>query len=86
MKTKENTSIIEITNELVVDMIHDIRGLKVMLVYELAKLYGYETKYLNRQVQRNIEKFPEDFMFRTPNGNPRLFNCRDENEPWLLEL
>ena len=24
--------------------------------------------------------------FRTPNGNPRLFNCRDENEPWLLEL
>lgn len=64
MKTKENTSIIEITNELVVEMIHGIRGQKVMLDYELAKLYGYETKYLNRQVQRNIEKFPEDFMFR----------------------
>lgn len=64
MKTKENTSIIEITNELVVDMIHDIRGQKVMLDYELAKIYGYSTKAFNQQIKNNIERFPNDFMFK----------------------
>ena len=41
-----------------------IRGLKVMLDTDLAELYGVETKRLNEQVRRNIERFPEDFMFR----------------------
>ena len=40
-----------------------IRGHKVMIDRDLARLYGVETKYLNRQVSRNIERFPEDFMF-----------------------
>ena len=35
-----------------------------MLDRDLAKLYGVETKYLNRQVRRNIERFPQEFMFR----------------------
>ncbi|MCK5211984.1 ORF6N domain-containing protein [Candidatus Parcubacteria bacterium] len=37
---------------------------KVMLDYDLAKLYGVSTKRLNEQVKRNIKRFPEDFMFR----------------------
>ena len=41
-----------------------IRGLNVMLDKDLAGLYGVETKYLTRQVRRNIERFPEDFMFQ----------------------
>ena len=41
-----------------------IRGLKVMIDRDLAQLYGVETKYLNRQVKRNKERFPEEFMFR----------------------
>lgn len=41
-----------------------IRGKKVMLDSDLAKLYGVETKYLNRQVRRNIGRFPSDFMIR----------------------
>jgi len=41
-----------------------IRGLNVMLDRALAELYGVETKYLTRQVRRNIERFPEDFMFQ----------------------
>lgn len=41
-----------------------IRGLKVMLNADLAELYGVETKRLNEQMRRNIEHFPEDFMFR----------------------
>jgi hypothetical protein len=41
-----------------------IRGQKVMLDADLAELYGVVTKRLNEQVRRNIERFPEDFMFR----------------------
>jgi len=41
-----------------------IRGHKVMLDSELAKLYGVPTKRLNEQVRRNIKRFPEDFMFQ----------------------
>ena len=44
-------------------MIHFIRDQKVMLDYDLAKLYQVETKVLNQAVKRNIVRFPEDFMF-----------------------
>jgi hypothetical protein len=44
--------------------IYEIRGQKVMLDFDLAELYQVETKRLNEQVKRNIERFPEDFMFR----------------------
>ena len=45
-------------------LIRVIRGKQVMLDRDLAGLYGVETKYLNRQVKRNIERFPDDFMFQ----------------------
>ena len=41
-----------------------IRGQKVMLDADLAELYGVETRVLNQAVKRNIERFPEDFMFQ----------------------
>ena len=44
--------------------IYVIRGEKVMLDSDLAALYGVSTARLNQQVNRNLEKFPEDFMFR----------------------
>jgi hypothetical protein len=40
-----------------------IRGQKVMLDRDLAQLYGVETRVLNQAVRRNIDRFPEDFMF-----------------------
>jgi len=43
-------------------LIHDIRGYKVMFDFDLAALYGVETKRLKESVRRNIERFPEDFM------------------------
>ncbi len=46
------------------NMIYLIRGQKVMLDSDLAKLYGVETKVLNQAVKRNIKRFPEDFLFR----------------------
>ncbi len=44
--------------------IHEIRNQKVMLDFDLAALYEVETKVLNQAVKRNIERFPEDFMFQ----------------------
>ena len=54
----------ELNNETIESMIYDIRGVKVMLDFDLAKIYGYSTKAFNQQVQRNIEKFPDDYMFK----------------------
>ncbi|MGI8432734.1 MAG: ORF6N domain-containing protein [Chthoniobacterales bacterium] len=44
--------------------IYLLRGEKVMLAFDLADLYGVETKALNRAVKRNLERFPSDFMFQ----------------------
>jgi len=55
--------------------IYLVRGHKVMMDFELAVLYGIETKYLKRQVKRNISRFPEDFMFQlTTEENLRCQN------------
>ena len=51
-------------NMTITEKIYQIRGLSVMIDKDLALLYGVETKQLNRAVQRNIERFPEDFMFQ----------------------
>ena len=49
--------------QLIQQKIHEIRGQKVMLDFDLAEMYGTETKRLKEAVRRNIERFPEDFMF-----------------------
>lgn len=46
------------------ERIHEVRGRKVMLDFELAELYQVETKALNQAVKRNLSRFPGDFMFR----------------------
>jgi len=48
----------------IASLIYLLRGQKVMLDFDLADLYDVETKVLNRAVKRNIERFPEDFMFQ----------------------
>ena len=57
-------STIEVTEEVIKNKIYVVRGQKVMLDFDLAELYGYETRSFNQQVKRNIEKFPSDFMFQ----------------------
>lgn len=54
---------LSITNDTIENIIYDVRGVKVMLDYDLAAIYGVETRTLNQAVKRNIERFPEDFMF-----------------------
>src|SRR5215471_14750447 len=46
------------------EMIHTIRGVRVMLDRDLAKIYGVPTKVFNQAVKRNRQRFPDDFMFR----------------------
>ena len=53
-----------IPSEIIENKIFFIRGKKVMIGRDLAKLYGVETKVLNQAVKRNIERFPGDFMFQ----------------------
>ncbi|MFA5311322.1 MAG: ORF6N domain-containing protein [Candidatus Omnitrophota bacterium] len=66
----------KISVEVVATKILLIRGKKVMLDSDLAKLYGVETKNLNLQVKRNIRRFPDDFMFRlTKEEGLRLQNA-----------
>ena len=49
--------------EVIKSKIYEIRGQRVMLDRDLAQMYGVETKVLNQAVRRNLERFPEDFMF-----------------------
>ncbi|MDQ3048773.1 MAG: ORF6N domain-containing protein [Bacteroidota bacterium] len=59
---KKETRLV-VPDEIVMNKIYFIRGHKVMLDSDLAELYNVETKQLKRQVNRNIDRFPKDFMF-----------------------
>ena len=53
-----------ITTDDIRSKVYIIRGQQVMLDKDLADIYGYDVKRLNEQVKRNINRFPEDFMFQ----------------------
>jgi hypothetical protein len=59
----EKANLTTLPDEVLLNKIYMIRGQKVMLDRDLAELYGVETKRLKEQVKRNIERFPDDFMF-----------------------
>ena len=63
MAEKELT-IIELTEENIESMIYEIRGQKVMLDFDLARIYGYTTRDFNNQVKHNVERFDYDFRFQ----------------------
>ena len=52
-----------VAEQKILNKIYVVRGEKVMLDKDLAEMYGVETKQLKRQVKRNIDRFPRDFMF-----------------------
>lgn len=64
MKTEQIRGEVAIEPSKIEERIFTIRGKQVMIDKDLALLYGVETKRLNEQVKRNIERFPEDFMFQ----------------------
>jgi hypothetical protein len=59
------------------DMIYVVRGQKVMMDFDLAELYGVETKNLKKAVRRNIPRFPDDFMFEM---------SKEELENWRFQF
>jgi hypothetical protein len=63
-------------------LIYDIRGRKVMIDSDLANLYGVETKRLKESVRRNLERFPEDFMFMLTNEEVRILRSQIASSSW----
>jgi len=62
--------------------IYTIRGQKVMLDSELAEIYQVETKRLIQQVNRNIERFPEDFMFELTTHEYEILKLQNVTSSW----
>lgn len=65
-------------NDIVIieNKIYEIRGQKVMLDFDLAEMYEIETRVLNQSVRRNIERFPDDFMFQLTNAEANSLKDR----------
>lgn len=78
IKMEKLSDIVPIEQKDIANLIYTIRGQKVMLDSDLAKIYGYETKAFNQQVKRNIERFDEDFMFQLTKEEIELF-LRSQN-------
>ncbi|NSX52470.1 ORF6N domain-containing protein [Gardnerella vaginalis] len=68
--------------ETIKEKIYNIRNQKVMLDFELAEIYGYETKNFNRQIKNNIEKFDDDFMFRLTADEFKNLRCKNFTSSW----
>lgn len=62
--------------EVIKNRIYEVRGLRVMLDRDLAELYEVEVSQLKRQVRRNIERFPEDFMFELTHDEQTALRCQ----------
>ena len=73
----KSSKVLIIPDEIILNNIYLIRGQKVMLDKDLAKLYKVETRTLNQAVRRNINRFPADFMFQL---------TRKEFENWISQI
>lgn len=62
--------------QVIQNKIYEVRGQKIMLDFDLAEMYGTETKYLKRSVKRNLERFPNDFMFELTNYEWNTLRCQ----------
>jgi phage regulator Rha-like protein len=71
-----------IPQEIIQNKIFLIRGLKIMFDKDLAELYGVETKYLTRQVRRNIDRFPLDFLLTLSGKEVAILRCQFGTSTW----
>ena len=85
MSNVTNKEIVIVDENNIKDKIYLIRGQKVMLDFDLAEIYGYETRKLNEQVKTNIERFVPDFMFQLKKVNGNQF-CGRKIGPQKLYL
>ena len=68
--------------ETITNKIYYIRKVKVMLDRDLAAIYGIETKRLKEQVRRNIERFPDDFMFELTKNEFEILRSQFATSSW----
>ena len=73
----EDKNLVIVNNKEIQSMIYTFRGRQVMLDSDLAMLYKVETKYLNRQRNRNAERFPEDFCFQLSKEEYEILRCQN---------
>lgn len=66
-----------LTGNSIQNIIYDIRGVKVMLDYDLATMYEVEVAQLKRQVRRNLDHFPKDFMFELTTEELTALRCQN---------
>ena len=75
-KNTEQTAIVPIDTGHIRELVYTVRGVQVMLDADLAQLYQVETKALNRAVNRNIARFPEDFRFQLTKDEYDSLRCQ----------
>jgi hypothetical protein len=71
-----------VEEEKIMNRIHVIRNYKVMLDFDLAEMYGVETKRLNEQLKRNIKRFPKDFMFSLTEKETQNLRSQNATSSW----
>ena len=77
MNQNQLSTLLDLENKSIEECIYTIRGEQVMLDSDVAYFFGVETKYLNRQMKRNIERFPEDFCFQINSKEFKTLRCQN---------
>ena len=78
----KKTNQLTVPDEIISSKIYLIRGKKVIIDQDLAKLYHVETKVLKQAIRRNIERFPEDFMFELSNQEFTILRSQIATSSW----
>jgi hypothetical protein len=78
----KKTNQLTVPDEIISSRIYLIRGKKVIIDQDLAKLYQVDTKVLKQAVRRNIERFPEDFMFELSNQEFTILRSQIATSSW----
>ena len=78
----KNSLVRLVEEEKIMNKIHVIRNHKVMLDFDLAEMYGVETKRLNEQLKRNLKRFPKDFMFTLSEKETQHLRSQNATSSW----
>lgn len=79
---KDEIEIVKVTEELIKAKTYEVRGYKVMLDFDLAKIYGYSTKAFNQQVKNNSERFASDFAFKLTKEEVNNLRSKNLTSSW----
>ena len=79
---KEEIKIVKVTEELIKAKTYEVRGYKVMLDFDLAKICGYSTKAFNQQVKNNSERFASDFAFKLTKEEVNNLRSKNLTSSW----